>query len=130
MSANAVSLAQFGSVASTGSATVVIPVPSGVMDVELVLGAIYAAVASTTGTTFAFQYSPDNSTWTNANVNSVLVKNGAGVRADGTATLFINNVLKTWSNGPINYIKVTITNADTANAVQTAVLALFHTGLV
>lgn len=130
MSARSVSLVSFGSVASTGNTSVTVPVPSDAQSVEFTLGAVYAAVAGTSGTTFSFQYSVDGTTFSGTGAaKSVVVKNGAGVRIDGTQLITVRNALKTNGSNPILYIKVTITNADTTNAVSTAVMAQFHSGL-
>jgi hypothetical protein len=129
-------LVYVGSIASTGTASAIIPIPrgaglqTGIQSVELTLASVYAAVAGTSGVTFSYQFSSDGVTYSAANVGNTVVKNGAGVRTDGTAMIAIDNVLKVFTGGPINFIKVNISNADTANASVTAVLARFHNGLV
>lgn len=130
MSASSAELVQFGSVASTGNTSVTLTVPPRAISAEFTLGAIYAAVAGTTGTTFSFQYSVDGTTFSGTGAaKSVLVKNGATVRLDGTQLVTLRNALKTNGSSPILYIKVTITNADTTNAVSTAVMVQYHSGL-
>jgi hypothetical protein len=112
------------SIAASGTATVVIPVPNtNIQDAIIQVSAVYASVAATSGVTAAFSYSTNAGVgYTASNAPGVSLNPAATVLATDTATLKFGN--EPFKVDPISYpdhLKVSLTNLDATNAVEVVV---------
>lgn len=85
---------------------------------EFRISAKYAAVAATTGIQVAIQTSPDNSTYTNYNLGATVPKLSTGTNLGSLVFRVVAGGQEFGQTSPpvFNFVKVTLTNTDTANA--------------
>jgi hypothetical protein len=121
----ALSVSLLKSVAASGTASVTIPVTDDTVQfVEVRVACSYAAVAGTSGISAAVQVSPDGTAFSNSNVSGLTLNPAANVIGTGLIVVPVSNNLNTKvDGGPIESVKINLTNADATNGAVVTVIA-------
>jgi hypothetical protein len=112
------------SLAASGTANITVDLNSvgGVsQSLAIGVGALYAAVAGTSGVQASFQISSNGSTFVAAALPNFVVKPAAAVQGYGEAKLAANGPLKLDAQ-PIVAVKITLTNLDATNGCVVALV--------